>query len=471
MLFFELRFILFFLVVFSVYWTLQRASHRKIWLLICSYFFYGCWNVHLLGLIWLSSFIDYAIGKALFSSEDPRRRKLFITSSVVANLTILGFFKYFNFFTESAAVFLSWLGLPATPFTLNILLPIGISFYTFQSMSYTLDIYRGRIKSAATPLDFFLYVAFFPQLVAGPIVRAKTFLPQLREGRHFASIDVRLCLMWFLVGFFKKTCVADYLNLFITYYDQSPAIWFTLGSWGINALYYIQLYCDFSGYTDMAYGCAGLLGYRLCRNFSFPLLAKNVQQFWQRWHISMGSWFRDYVYAPLRGNNKSFPSVTRSIFITFLLVGLWHGAGWKYVIQLGLYGGLMVLYLSFVRLRKRPAGRLLLPVSLDILLLWFVHCLANIFFRAPDLDTAFVMTGSLFSWTAPGFERIHPSLIYFTGLIVAVTIAHYGVYKKWWSEWWRKMSDGWFVLFYGAAWAMVLSLKVQNYTPFIYFQF
>ncbi|MEM7395129.1 MAG: MBOAT family O-acyltransferase, partial [Verrucomicrobiota bacterium] len=398
-------------------------------------------------------------------------RKIWVTCSVVGNLTILGFFKYFNFFTESAATFLNWFGLPASPLTLEIILPIGISFYTFQSMSYTIDLYRKRIKEPAGLLDFFLYVGFFPQLVMGPIVRARTFLPQLLQPKVFSSVDVRLCLIWILIGFFKKTCVADFFDIYMTYYYAAPELWFAHLSWGLHALYFIQLYCDFSGYTDMAYGCAGLLGYRLGPNFSFPLFATNVQQFWQRWHISMGTWFRDYVYAPLRGNNRTFVSVAGSIFITFLLVGLWHGAGWKYVIQLGIYGTHMVIHLALINARKYKAGRIVFPVFLDLVALWISHCMANVFFRAPDFWTALSMFKSLFTPTPERYGEIDRGFIALMSLLLVVSIVHYGNYKKWWAEWWRRIPAWVFAAFLGIAWALVLAAKVQDYQPFIYFQF
>src|SRR5436190_6954508 len=331
MLFVEFRFFWFFLLVFSVYWSLRENRSRKIWLLVCSYFFYAAWNWKFLFLLAGSSLLDYVVGYMLAQTEDPRARRGWLMLSLSANLGTLAFFKYFNFFIASGATFLAWLGLPVSVHTLNIILPVGISFYTFHSMSYTIDVYRGKQRPISNFVDLSLFVSFFPPLVAGPIVRAVYFLPQLVSTKKFSNVDVRGAVMLFLAGFIKKACIADGVAPIADRYFAHPANFTPRSAW-IGVLFYaIQIYCDFSGYTDMAIAAAHLLGYQLPNNFRFPYFAQNVSDFWRRWHISLSSWLRDYLYIPLGGNRGSRAFVYRNVMITMLLGGLWHGAAWTFV--------------------------------------------------------------------------------------------------------------------------------------------
>ncbi|NEO02596.1 MAG: MBOAT family protein [Moorea sp. SIO3I7] len=371
MIFTEFRFLFFFLTVFCIYWTLSEHQHRKIWLLICSYLFYAAWNWRFLSLMLASTIIDYVVGlmisRPIIDDANPdwetketnstknfdwnnlgskpinsRQRKLWLVLSLIGNLSILGFFKYYNFFTDSAANFLNWLGLPISFPILQVILPVGISFYTFQTLSYSLDIYRGKLKPTKKFWDFALFVSFFPQLVAGPIVRAAIFLPQLLTPKTFSQVEVRSCLMLFLVGYFKKACVADNLSPIVDKYFANPEMYTVASAWIGVISFIIQVYCDFSGYSDMAIASAGLLGYKLPLNFNFPYFASNITELWKRWHITMSNWFRDYLYVPLmrrreKKQRTKFFSYSNLIF-TMLVTGLWHGAAWHFVVWGGLNG-------------------------------------------------------------------------------------------------------------------------------------
>ena len=296
-----------------------------------------------------SSALDYFVGAMLARTENPGRRRGWLILSLCANLGTIAFFKYYNFFVTSAAALLAWLGLPASLHTLNIIIPVGVSFYTFHSMSYTIDVYRGRLKPVSSILDLACFIGFFPQMVAGPIVRASTFLPQLQTTRRFADVDVRGALVLFLTGFIKKACIADAVAPFVDRYFEAP--WnFTMASAWVAVLFYaIQIYCDFSGYTDMAIATAGLLGYELPVNFRFPYFARNISDFWHRWHISLSSWLRDYLYIPLGGNRGPAWFVYRNIMITMLLGGLWHGGAWTFVIWGGLHGLALIVHRAWQR--------------------------------------------------------------------------------------------------------------------------
>jgi alginate O-acetyltransferase complex protein AlgI len=300
MLFVEPRFLLFFAAVALLYWSLPRNGWRKALLLVASYAFYGAWDWRFLALIGLTTIVDWSIARQLGETGDEHRRKHLVLASLSVNLGVLFAFKYLNFFADSAAALLESLGIPVNWTTLNIVLPVGISFYTFQSLSYTIDVYRREVEPRWSLADFALFVAFFPQLVAGPIVRAADFLPQLDGVRRFAEVPVRACLVLFLIGYFKKACVSDNIAPLI---DPVFAKSVAYGSEALVAavlLYAVQIYCDFSGYSDMAIALAGLLGYRLPLNFAWPYFADGIIDFWRRWHMSLSTWLRDLSLHPAR---------------------------------------------------------------------------------------------------------------------------------------------------------------------------
>jgi D-alanyl-lipoteichoic acid acyltransferase DltB (MBOAT superfamily) len=359
MLFNSLAFFVFLAVVWSVYRLLPHRAQNR-WLLAASYFFYGAWDWRFLGLILASTVLDYVIGLALARSQDPRRRHHLVTISVVGNLGLLGVFKYAGFFTGSLAELLGLFGLELSPFTATVVLPVGISFYTFQTLSYTIDVYRGRLAPTRNFFDFALFVAFFPQLVAGPIERAVNLLPQIRRPRQVTWEKLGSGSWLILWGVFKKVVVAD--NLWPLVYDvftpgaqpTGPEVLFASYAFGLFA------YCDFSGYSDIARGTARLLGFELMLNFDLPYYTESLRDFWRRWHISLSTWLRDYLYVPLGGNRSHG---LRNLWLTMVLCGLWHGAGWNYVLFGAYHGTILVLYRLSEPWRDRwlsfrsPAGR------------------------------------------------------------------------------------------------------------------
>ncbi len=324
-------FLVFLPLVWAIHWTLPWDRARKVWLLAASYYFYACWDWQFLGLILASTVIDYVAGLAMSDGAAPARRRAALVVSLSANLGILAVFKYAGFFAESLATAAASVGIDLGWPTLNIILPVGISFFTFQSMSYTIDRYRGTIETCHDPLDFALFVGFFPQLVAGPIVRARDFLPQLTRRVSVSRTDLAEGVERILRGLAKKVVVADTLAVAVDAAFQDPAGLGLLGAWFAALAFAGQIYCDFSGYSDVAIGCARLLGYRLPENFRHPYLARSPREFWQRWHISLSTWLRDYLYISLGGNRTSSRQTRRNLILTMLLGGLWHGAAWTYV--------------------------------------------------------------------------------------------------------------------------------------------
>jgi len=330
----SLVFALFLIIVFLLYWNLpsKPLGVRNGFLLIASYVFYGWWDWHFLGLILLNSTVDYVIGISLHQAQSKRRREILLGISLTTNLGILGFFKYYDFFIDSAMEVLQTIGFQANFYTLAIILPVGISFYTFQTLSYTIDIYRGKIIPTRNTIAYFAFVSFFPQLVAGPIERASHLLPQFLQSKDFNLEKAKDGLRQILWGLFKKTVIADnlapYVDKIYSNYEAYPGPMLLLGT-----LYFaVQIYCDFSGYSDMAIGTARLFGFDLKRNFAYPYFSRDIGEFWRRWHISLSTWFRDYVYIPLGGNRtKTTSQHLLNLILTFTISGFWHGANWTFV--------------------------------------------------------------------------------------------------------------------------------------------
>ena len=331
----------FFVITFSLYWLplSKLKSHQNIVLLVASYFFYGWWDWRFLGLIFISSITDFYLGQKIHETIEPKKRKLFLMASLGLNLGLLFFFKYFNFFLDS---FYSTFGMSEDHNLLNIILPVGISFYTFQTLSYSIDIYRKELKPTHNFLTFLTFVSFFPQLVAGPIERAKKLLPQIEKIRSFSYQNAVLGSRYILFGFFKKMVIADgaaiIVNAIFETNSDSNGLLSILGI----ILFAIQIYGDFSGYSDIAIGTAKLFNINLMTNFNHPYFALSLKEFWQRWHISLSSWFRDYVYIPLGGSRLGKLFSIRNLIITFLVSGLWHGASWTFVIW-GLIHGIFLV--------------------------------------------------------------------------------------------------------------------------------
>jgi len=467
-LFTELRFLGFFLVVFLVYWGLRWNGARKLWLLAASYLFYAGWDWRFLGLIVLSTAVDFVVGRMLDGAASPGVRRLLLSVSVGVNLGILGLFKYFNFFAASAADLLAWIGLPTSERALSLILPVGISFYTFQTLSYTIDIYRRRLKPTSNLLDFSLFVAFFPQLVAGPIVRASSFLPQLERVRRFGEIPIRFCLTLFLVGYVKKACVADNMAILVDPVFADPTAAATAELWLAMFLYGVQIFCDFSGYSDMAIATGGLLGFRLPLNFAHPYTAATMTEFWRRWHISLSTWFRDYLYIPLGGNRGSRRKLLLNLVVVFFLCGLWHGASWNFVIWGLLHGGVLVIERVFglreASSEPRSWATRAAVTQLLVMLAWVV-------FRSTDLATSASFYQGLLGGTA-AVATNEPSLSALWWLwLGALAALHFALRRRDLFERSNALPDWAFALVFGAAVALALPWVAADYQPFIYFQF
>jgi len=356
MLFNSISFLVYLPVVFIIYWCLahKKIKYQNLFILVASYIFYGWWDWRFLSLIFLSSLSDYLIGLQIYTAPNFKKKKLLLIISIVINLGFLGFFKYYNFFVDSFIVLFKAMGITLQKGTLVVLLPVGISFYTFQTLSYTIDIYRGKLKPAKDIVAFFAFVSFFPQLVAGPIERAIDLLPQFLKKREFnyqfAISGIRMAL-W---GLFKKVVIADNLAKYVAVIYSSPEDYYGISILIATILFTFQVYCDFSGYSDMAIGIARLFGFKLTENFRTPLFSKSMKEFWGRWHISLSTWFRDYLYIPLGGNRGNREKWAFNIFITFLVSGLWHGASWAFAI----WGSLNGFYLIFARYSESSRAKL-----------------------------------------------------------------------------------------------------------------
>ena len=396
MLFPTLSFGLFFLVVYAVTWSLGRSNEwRKIALLLASWFFYGAWDARFVALLFVSAFVNWALAQAIVRSDDDRTGRMLVTVGVVANLGVLGYFKYAGFFLEQLAALLTPLGFGRDLPLLQVVLPVGVSFFTFQAISYLVDVHRRRIP-AANLLDLTLLMSFFPHLVAGPIVRGADLLPQFRRVPTIDRGTVAAALLLILWGLFKKAVIASQLAGALVdpaFFDPTNRSSFDLliGAYG----YAVQIYCDFSAYSDMAIGLAALLGYTFPRNFDQPYRAASLQDFWRRWHISLSSWLRDYLYIPLGGSRKGPVRTYINLFLTMLLGGLWHGASWAFVIWGALHGGWLAIERFWAR--HRPAGLPTAPRWAGILLTFHVVVLGWIFFRAQGEGEAFAYLGQLFA--------------------------------------------------------------------------
>ena len=338
-------FALFLAVLLALYGVVRRAGARKALLLVASYLFYAQWDWRYLSLLVLSTGVDYIAGARMQAASQPARRRLWLLASLITNLGVLATFKYGNFLLGSLDPLWSQFGIVVPELPTEI--PVGISFYTFQTLSYTIDIYRRKTKPTKSLLDFALFVSFFPQLVAGPIVRSTEFLPQLKSMQNLQAERVASGLQRFLLGLFKKVVIADNVALFVDNVFASPgehgALTLWCGAWGFA----LQIYCDFSAYTDMALGAARAFGFKLPENFDAPYLSRSITEFWRRWHLSLSSWLRDYLYIPLGGSRHGAAKTYRNLMATMLLGGLWHGASWTFV----LWGGLHGLFLAVERLR------------------------------------------------------------------------------------------------------------------------
>lgn len=405
MLFNSVEFAIFLPIVFVIYWFIVNRELRlqNFFLLVVSYFFYGWWDWRFLSLIVFSSLIDFFISHQLEREQKKWKRKRLLYLSLFVNLGLLGFFKYFNFFIDSFATAFSFFGQNIEPTRLNIILPVGISFYTFQTLSYSIDVYRKKLKPSKDIIAFFAFVSFFPQLVAGPIERASNLLPQFTKRRTFDRAAASDGLRQILWGFFKKVVIADNCALLVNEIFSNYAD-YSSGTLIIGAVFFaFQIYGDFSGYSDIAIGIARLFGFNLMQNFAFPYFSRDIAEFWRRWHISLSTWFRDYLYIPLGGSRGGTKMKIRNTFAIFLVSGFWHGANWTFIF----WGAINALYFLPLLLAKKNRNNLdviakdaWLPNLKElgqIIITFSITVLAWVFFRAESIQHAFGYLWHLFN--------------------------------------------------------------------------
>ena len=465
MLFPTLDFGLFFIITFAASWALvNKTLWRKHFLLVASYIFYGWWDWRFCSLLALNALINYSAGRLIDGEDKIQRRKLYLGIAVALNLGILATFKYLDWFLLSFSEFLLAIGLERDVPLFNLILPIGISFFTFQGISYVVDVYRREVKAERSLFDVALYISFFPQLVAGPIVRAKAFLPQLKQVPVLTYERAGFGMALILVGLFKKMIVANYLaTLYVDdiFLDPSghSSLDLLIGVYG----YAVQIYCDFSGYSDIAIGVAALLGYRFAANFNQPYRARNLRDFWHRWHISLSTWLRDYLYIPLGGSRGGQAMTLRNLMLTMVLGGIWHGAAWTFVI----WGALHGLVLAAQRVLSGWGPRV--PKFLGILLTFHFVCLAWIFFRSESLDSALTYLQGLLFFSYEGTQVTPFILALIGGAMVfqftpANLVERAGETLSQVGFWLRS-------LIFGLSLLIIQWMAPEDLAPFIYFQF
>jgi D-alanyl-lipoteichoic acid acyltransferase DltB (MBOAT superfamily) len=472
----------FFAAVFVVSWLLARFQKLRVtFLLLASYFFYAnFYRGHerfLVLLIFASSTADWLLGNAIARAHSPSRRKLWLVGTVVLNLGVLGVFKYFDFGIESARTALAALGFHPPDVALEVALPIGISFFTFESMSYVMDVYRGDIEPHPSYLEYLTFVALFPHLVAGPIVRPRDLLPQLARKARFDPAEGSEALFLIAIGLVKKVAIGDYLatNLVDRVFD-APLRFSALECYAAVLGYAVQIYCDFSGYTDIAIGSALLLGVRFPKNFDAPYKAENIADFWRRWHISLSTWLRDYLYVPVGGNRSGAVRTYLNLMLTMLLGGLWHGANWTFVVWGGLHGSALAVT-RFVKDRrgqrnlvKEPQNpREWLVKATKVFVTFHFVLLTWVLFRAESFGHAWAFLGRLLTFTT-----FHPNLDSRIVAVLALGIASHYVPERWYETARLRFAtlpapaQG--VALFGAA-LVVRRMASAEAVPFVYFQF
>ena len=473
MLFNSWEFLLFLPLVLGGYYYLPKKS-QNLFLLGASYFFYGWWDYRFCGLLAISTVVDYFVGSAMGRVKEDRVRKKLLLVSLASNLGILGFFKYFNFFVGSAEVFLEKFGMQSNIMVLQILLPVGISFYTFQTLSYTIDVYRKKLEPVHNPVDFALYVAFFPQLVAGPIERATHLMPQIQGQRKVNWEKFSTGFQLIFIGFVRKLLIADVVavpvNEIFGAPEQQSSMTLLIGLY----LFSIQIYCDFAGYTDIARGCSRLMGIDLMRNFEHPYFSTSITEFWRRWHISLSTWLRDYLYIPLGGNRKGTAKTYRNLMLTMLLGGLWHGANWTFVIWGALHGSYLAVHKFLLGEKRavtenRPRTLHEWPRELFWMIITFhLVALTWIFFRAEGIQQAWGYLTGIFSFEG-GINLHGVSHLGLAVLLLAlIDIPQYQsgrhtVFLRW--PWPIR------ALLYVGLFIILCAFRSDGDIPFIYFQF
>ncbi|MDO5971121.1 MBOAT family O-acyltransferase [Flavivirga aquimarina] len=482
MLFNSLDFAVFLPIVFVLYWFVfkNQLKAQNILIVIASYIFYGWWDWRFLSLIAFSTIVDFFIGRKLSNESNSNNRKLLLWTSIFVNLGFLGFFKYYNFFLDNFITAFSFFGNEIKANSLNIILPVGISFYTFQTLSYTIDVYRKKLKPTSDFFAFTAFVSFFPQLVAGPIERATNLLPQFYKKRTFdyrSSIDGLRQILW---GLFKKIVIADncavYANLIFNNSDDYSGSTLILGA----IFFTFQIYGDFSGYSDIAIGTSRLFGFDLKQNFAFPYFSRNIAEFWRRWHISLSSWFKDYVYIPLGGSRGGILKKIKNTFIIFVVSGFWHGANWTFII----WGALNAIYFLPLLLTNRNRNYIEIVANnkffpnfkeiIQMLVTFSLTILAWIFFRANNVGHAFSILEEVFSKSTlsiPSFEGFTKSMIIILMIFFFISVEWLGRRGKF------ALEKIYVVKFRFIRWSFYLLLVIiiiifgASQQDFIYFQF
>jgi D-alanyl-lipoteichoic acid acyltransferase DltB (MBOAT superfamily) len=473
------EFAVFFFVVFIAAWALRdRNEWRKGLLLACSYFFYGWWDWRLVSLLAGSSAMNYTAGLLIAGCSNPQTRRRIVVTATALNLGVLGIFKYYNFFLDSLTDVLLALGIQRDMPFLEIVLPIGISFFTFHGISYIVDVHRRHVEPARSPIDLFLYISFFPQLVAGPIVRASHFLPQLNKRLELTRTAMIHGFLLILVGMLKKVVVAHYIAVdLVDPVFAQPSDMTSLDLLAAHYAYAIQVYCDFSAYSDIAIGVAALLGYRFRKNFDRPFSTTSLQQLWQRWHISLSTWLRDYLYRALRGEKREEGwRVYRNVFLTFLLGGLWHGANWTFVLWGAIHGaglGIERFVKGLWRRWRGPAepGRYgaALSSTAGWLVTFHLFTLSAIFFRSPNLEVVADYYAQMFSFTG-GVEYLTPFLLLLTAGALAAQFLPGNLFERA-AQRLRNLPAGALGIALGGGLVLIEMVGPEGVAPFIYFQF
>ena len=477
MFFNSFHFALFLPLIFVLYWfVFNKSKSTQNFLLICaSYYFYSCWNWHFLFLLVFSTLLDYFAALQIEKSKTAKRSKIILWICVSINLGFLGVFKYYNFFADSFSALLASCGVNASPVLLNIILPVGISFYTFHGLSYIIDIYYKRIKAEPNFIDYSLFVSYFPLLVAGPIERATHLLPQIKVKRNFNFDKAKQGIYQIIWGLVKKIVIADscavYANQIFDHYQNMNSLSLILGT----VYFAFQIYGDFSGYSDIALGTSKLFGIDLLKNFDFPYFSRDIAEFWRKWHISLSSWFKDYVYIPLGGSAGSVWLKVRNTFIIFLVSGFWHGANWTYVAW-GFINALYFLPLLLLKQNRKNINSIKLTFDFssfkeifNLLLTFGITCFAWIFFRSKSITDAFLYIKKIFvNWTFKEqyfeIERYNYELLY---LIVVFVIVEWNFKEKI-----EPISGKYSWIKLALCLAAILALGVfSDSKEFIYFQF
>jgi alginate O-acetyltransferase complex protein AlgI len=475
MLFCSQQFLLFFLGFFAIYWSVPGQRARVYLLLVASFIFYASWNEWLAILIVASTTVDYFIARALDASGRQRLRQTLLAVSVLFNLGILCYFKYANFFLRSLEEGLRAGGAAASFPILSVILPIGISFYTFEAISYSVDVYRRKIRAERNLAHFMLFILFFPHLIAGPIVRGSDFLPQIRRKKRWNWFRTRIGIQLFLLGMIKKLVIADRLAMLTDPVFADPGLYKAYVLWIAAFAYAVQVFCDFSGYTDMALGTAHLLGYRLAINFNMPFLARNIAEFWRRWHISLSTWLRDYLFFPLGGSRGSRWKTCRNLLIVMTLGGLWHGANWPMVI----FGVIQGVWLGLHRLFRdvvetMPTVERLLASRVGTICCvagtFITFCLSLLVFRSSTLANAGIMLKRMFNLERLGSGE--PINLLIVAVMMGLTLIGHWLGR---TTGWRRALEAApaSLLGVGVALAMTVALVLtpDSGKVFIYFQF